>query len=157
MMKKSVVMLCLGCFFSGFISVYNVFAFEKDNLELIEPALDMDFVVLQNKQSKTVTADLTFPLDFEIIPVTLIGSGNFSASFSRTNTSAEIAYIYLYVVSGFGTPITDLNFGVTPISLRVNTTISDDADLNLAMVLVTHGILFSLEDPPYEYSVSLSF
>lgn len=139
-----------------FFNICGAFAFEDNNLERFEPA-DLDFVVLQNKQSKTVTADLSSTFDFGIIPVTLVGSGNFSASLSRTNTTGELVYLYLKVLYGFGNHAWDLNFSLTPITLRVSSTISDDADLNVVYVLIMHGILFSAEEPPYTYNITLSY
>jgi hypothetical protein len=156
-MKKTLTMICVATVFSLFVNVCGVFAFGSGDAGLIKPAVDLDFVFLQNKQSKTVTSDLSFPMDFEIIPVMLVGAGNFSASLSRTSTTGEMAYICLYVLRGFGNPVWDYNYGLTPLSLRVNTSISDDSDPNVTYVLVVHGILFSTEAAPYEYNVSLSF
>lgn len=123
-----------------------------EGLGAIEPTVDFDFVVLQENQSTTVTADLSFIGDFEIAPVTLIGNGNFSASLSRNGTTGELVYIMLL---GFGDPTFAANIGVTPVTLRASSRISDVDDGGLG--LVVHGILFSMEDPPWEYSVSLSF
>jgi hypothetical protein len=133
-------------------------AFEAQGLEALLPQTDIDFMVLQNNQSKTVTADLSFPLDFGVIPVTLIGYGKFSVTLTRPGTSGEIVYMYLSVVKGFGNPSYDLKTGLTPFrSLSSFITISEDEDFNWAQVMIVHGILFSPEDPPYEYNLKLSF
>ena len=152
-MKKllfTVLFVSVSIFFS------NVYAFQGEDLNLIEPALDLDFVILRSNQSTTVTADLGSPLDFEIIPVALIGSGNVSASITRTNTRGEVIYIMLY---GFGikdgNENYDVNVGVTPATFRVSAAVEDGDNWHLGLII--HGMLFSTETPPYSYNVSLSF
>jgi len=150
MKKKLVLMVLLAGVLGTFMGVSGAFAGGRAALE---PKLDIDTVVLQSGQSKSVTADLSAPLDFEIVPVTLIGGdNNFTVSMSRTNTEGEVAFVW---IQGFGTPTFDVNFGVTPITLRVSSEISDHVDH--AFGLVIHGILLSSEEPPYEYSVSLGY
>ena len=149
MKKKLVLTVLLAGMFGAFLSVSNSFA---GGLGALEPKVDIDTVVLLDGQSSSVTADLSGPFDFEIVPVTLIGNGSFSANLSRTNTQGEIVYIML---QGFGVPSFDINFGITPLSLRVTSEISEDDDYAFGVVI--HGILFSGEEAPYEYSVSLSY
>ncbi len=157
-MKKALFMICITGFFVTFSSVSSVCAFEAEDFASIMPQSDLDFIVLQNSQTKTVTADLSFPMDFGIVPVTLIGFGNFTASLTRRDTRGELVYMYLSVIKGFGRPSYDLKVGLTPFtSLNSLLTISDDDEFNWAEVLIIHGILFSLEDPPYEYSLTLKF
>ena len=135
-----------------FTAISGVYGFEDEDFALIEPQMDLDFVVLQNKQSTSITADLSYPLDFGIIPVALIGNGSFSASLSRTSTTGELVYL---ILQGFGVPETDINFGFTPITIRVGSSITKYDDEAYGVII--HGILFSLEDPPYDYKVNLSF
>jgi len=141
------------------VSNVCTYAFEVDDLEAVLPQTDIDLVVLQNNQIKTITADLGFPLDFGVVPVTLIGHGNFSVTLTRGgNTRGELVYMYIAVVKGFGNPAYDLKLGLTPFnSLNSFITISDDEEFNWAQAIIVHGILFSLEDPPYEYNMRLSF
>ena len=149
MKNKLVLTIFLAGMLGTFISVSNSFA---GGLGALEPKIDIDTVVLLNGQSSSVTADLSGPFDFEIVPVTLIGNGNFSASLSRTSTQGEIVYVML---QGFGVPSFDLNFGITPVSVRVSSIVSEDDDYTFGVVI--HGILYSTDEAPYEYSVSLSF
>jgi hypothetical protein len=127
-------------------------ALEADDLDLMEPTIDLDFVVILNDQSKTVTADLNFPGDFATTPVQLIGNGTFEAVLTRTSTEGELIYILLI---GFGVPPMNFNINFTPVTLRVNSVISEVDDS--ATGLLIHGILFSPEEPPYEYDVRLNF
>ena len=150
MKKTFLVFYLLLC--SVFICACSVFALEVEGVDLIEPAVDLDLVMLHNNQSTSVTADLSFQFDFELVPVVLIGNGNFSMSLSKTDSKGEIAYIAFY---GFGVPTVGINAGLTPVTLRLNSKISD-VD-SWAVGLIMHGILFSPEDPPYEYKISLSF
>jgi hypothetical protein len=152
MKKKLSIRVLFLSIFSAFVFIVNVLAYENEGLDLIEPEMDVDLVVLRNNQSTTVTADLGFPLDFEIVPVALIGNGNFSMSLSRTNTTGEIVYIGYY---GFGTPISGINVGISPVTLRLSSTVYDGNSYGVGIIY--HGILLSSEDPPYEYSLSLSF
>ncbi len=149
-MKKSVLIICLTCFFSVTSSFCTVFASESSDLRLIEPAMDMDVVVMQGKQSKTVDAELNSTFDFGIIPVLLIGNGVFSASISKTNTTGELVYIYFY---GSAIPRSDLSVAVSPVLVKVKSMVSDGWGFGF----VVHGILLSPEDPPYEYKVKLDF
>ncbi len=93
------------CIAGGLIAVLLVsicstsaLAGDKRNLAALEPAAigDFDFVVLAKSSSTTVTADIAFPLAFEFIPVIVVGDGTgaFSSSMSRTNTTGEIIYLY---------------------------------------------------------------
>jgi len=151
-MKVKFLILFPATILFFFTAICGVYGFEDEDFALIEPQMDLDFVVLQNKQSTTITADLSYPLDFGIIPVALIGNGTFSASFSRTSTHGELIYLILY---GFGVPETDINVGFTPISIRVNSSITKYDEEAYGVII--HGILFSLEDPPYDYRINLSF
>ena len=157
MSKKKTVIIFLA---AALLLVFNVcaYSFEVDGLEAVLPQTDIDLVVLQKNQIKTITADLSFPMDFGVVPVTLLGYGNFSVTLTRGGTSGELVYMYLATVKGFGNPASDLKVGLTPFnSLNSFITISDDEEFNWAQVIIVHGILFSLEDPPYEYSLRLSF
>ncbi len=115
--------------------------------------VDFDFAVLLNNQATTVTADLDSPLSFEVIPVTLKGTGTFSASLARGNTVGELIYIFLWFP---GVPTTAFNVGVTPVTLRASASIPNEEDTWVIGFVFT-GILFSLEEPPFQYSVALSF
>lgn len=151
-MKKFICMLFLAALLGLYAGVGNVIAFETEGPSaLIGPKVDTDLIILQNKQSKTVTTELGFPFDFQIIPIVVIGKGTLSVSLSRTNTAGEIIYLYF---KGFDDFEQASNIGLTPVTLRVSST-SGLYENNVG-VLIT-GILFSLEDPPYEYSVSLSY
>jgi hypothetical protein len=131
--------------------VPSSFAGDGMEVEQLEPIIDFDFAVILNNQSKTVTADLSFPGTFQVIPVVLIGNGNFSASMSRT-TYGEVIYMYL---QGFGVPSVAFNIGTTPVTMRVSSTISEVDDWAVGFLIT--GILVSLEEPPYAYNVSLTF
>jgi|GEM_PF-3362331 len=132
------------------------FAAGDDDLANIETSnVDFDFVVLSQNQSTSVSAGLDSLLSFQIIPVTLrgSGSGNFSASMSRSNTAGEIIYMYQFFP---GVPAAAFNIGITPVSMRVSSAIPN-LDDGAVFGFVFTGILFSTETPPYGYNVSLSF
>lgn len=150
-MQRRFLIACLISFLITVSSNYAAFAIEDNDLARLEPTVDLDFVVIQNGQSITVTADLRFPLDFQVIPVLIIGKGTLSVSLSRTNSQGEIVYLYL---DGFDVPHTDFNIGITPVTLNVSST---SGLPDSAVGLVISGILFSRENPPYEYNVSFSF
>jgi len=150
-MEKKYFMVCVAVLFITLITSSRVFALEIDDVGRLEPTVDLDFLVLQDDQSATVTADLSFPLDFQLIPVFLIGKGSLSVSLSKTDTVGEIIYLY---IRGLDTPKTDFNIGITPIRLNVSSTSGLPEN---ALGLVITGILFSREDPPYEYTVSFSY
>jgi len=128
---------------------------DKHNLAPLEPAaaIDFDFVTLAKSSSTSVTADLSFPLAFDFIPVLLIGDGTgaFSASMTR-NTSGEIVYIYQKFP---GAGVAAFNIGITPVTIRTSTAVTLGPGWAIGWVIT--GILFSPETPPYSYTVSLSF
>ena len=128
----------------------------KKDLAPLEPAAigDFDFVVLAKSSSTTVTADIAFPLAFEFIPVIVVGDGTgaFSASVSRTNTTGEIIYLYQKFP---GAGVAAFNIGITPVTIRTSTAVTLGPGWAFGWVIT--GILFSPETPPYEYTVSLSF
>jgi hypothetical protein len=130
------------------------FAAGSDDLSNIETS-DFDFVVLAKNQSTSVSAGLSLSLEPNITTVTLKGSGSgtFSANMSRNNTQGELVYIYQFFP---GVPTSAFNIGITPVSMRVSSSIPN-LDDGLVFGFVITGILFTLEEPPYGYNVSLSF
>ena len=151
-MKKVLLsVLITGLFIVSGLTGSAVFAFEGAEQGLLGPAVDMDLVSIHNSQSKTVTVDLSFPLDFAVTPVRVGGEGTLRVSMSRTNTYGELVYLY---IRGFDDPKTDFNCGVTPISMTVSST-NGLYDYNLGWII--SGILYSTEEPPYAYNLSLSF
>jgi hypothetical protein len=120
----------------------------------LEPAADFDFVVLAKNSSTSVTADLAFPLDFQIIPVIVVGDGTgaFTASMSRSTTQGELVYIYQRFP---GAEVYAFNIGISPVSLRISSAVTLGPGWAFGYVIT--GILFSTETPPYAYTVSLSF
>jgi hypothetical protein len=152
-MKKNLFTRALFfCIVTVLLTGVNGFAFEDEGLGLISPAMDMDFVVMRNNQSTTVTADLAGPFDFGIIPVVLHGNGRFTAKLSRTNTHDEVVYLGFY---GFGTPIYDINIGTTPVSMSVSSEIYEGNYWGFGVIF--HGFISSLETPPYAYNINLTF
>ena len=149
-MKKVISGVFVVLFFIAGV-VAPVCAFDADDMGIVEPTADMDLVCIQNSQSKTVTVDLAFPLDFAVTPVLVIGKGPLRVSMSRTNTTGELVYLYL---KGFDDPPTDFNCGITPLSLSVSST-NGLYEYRLGMVI--SGILYSTEPRPYEYKLSFSF
>ena len=117
-------------------------------------SVDFDFVVLAKSSSTTVTADIAFPLAFEFIPVLVVGDGTgaFSSSVARTNTTGEIIYLYQRFP---GAGVAAINIGITPVTIRVSSAVTLGPGWAFGYVIT--GILFSPEPPPYEYTVSLSF
>jgi len=150
MRKNLFVRALFFCVVTLLLSGVNGFAFE--GLDIIEPSMDTDFVVMRNNQSTTVTADLAFAGDFGIIPVVLHGNGKFTAKLSKTDSHDEVVYLGFY---GFGTPLHDINIGTTPVTMSVSSEIYDGNYWGVG--LIVHGIISSLEDPPYQYNISLSF
>jgi hypothetical protein len=130
------------------------FAAGSDDLSNIETS-DFDFVVLAKNQSTSVSAGLSLSLEPNITTVTLKGSGSgtFSASMSRNNTKGELVYIYQFFP---GVPASAFNIGITPVTMRVSSSIPNLDDGAVFGFVIT-GILFTLEEPPYGYNVSLSF
>jgi len=147
MVKKLISAACI--FGLAFVCTTQAFGFGS---EALEPKVDVDLVTMQINQSLTVTADLASPFDLGFITVALIGSGNFSASLSRTNTIGEIGFILL---QGFGEPSFDIKVGITPVTMRLSSTISTQVDV--AYGVIVHGLAFSNEEPPYEYNINLSY
>jgi hypothetical protein len=128
-------------------------AADKNALETAA-AIDFDFVTLAKSSSTSVTADLSFPLAFEFIPVLLIGDGTgaFSASMTRSTTAGEIIYIYQRFP---GAGAYAFNIGISPVTIRVSSAVTLGPGWAFGYVIT--GILFSPELPPYHYTVSLSF
>ena len=154
-MKKIFVSCCMIALLLFPVCSSIGFAAGDDDLSNIETSnVDFDFVVLAKNQSTTVSAGLETSLSFQVIPVTLKGSGSgtFSASMSRNNAKGEIVYIYQFFP---GVPTSALNIGITPVTMRVSSSIPDWDDGAVFGFVIT-GIL-SLEEPPYGYNVSLSF
>ena len=155
-MKKIFVSCCMIALLLFPVCSSIGFAAGSDDLSNIETSnVDFDFVVLAKNQSTTVSAGLETSLSFQVIPVTLKGSGSgtFSASMSRNNAKGELVYIYQFFP---GVPTSAFNIGITPVTMRVSSSIGDLDDGAVFGFVIT-GILFSLEEPPYGYNVSLSF
>ena len=93
-MKKIFVSCCMIALLLFPVCSSIGFAAGADDLSNIETS-DFDFVVLAKNQSTSVSAGLETSLSFQVIPVTLKGSGSgtFSASMSRNNTAGELVYI----------------------------------------------------------------
>jgi len=53
-------------------------------------------------------------------------------------------------------PTSALSIGITPVTMRVSSSIPN-LDDGAVFGFVVSGFLFSLEEPPYGYSVALSF
>ena len=153
-MKKLACLICMAVVFTGFTCVGAVSAMDEVGQNLIAPAVDFDMLVIRNKQSKTVTADLSFLFDFQVIPVVVAGRGTLNVSLSKTNTTGEILYIYLYGFDDYLVSESDFNIGTTPVTLKVSST-SGYNEYNIGLVVT--GILYSPVDPPYEYNVSFSY
>lgn len=155
-MKKLFVSCCMIALLLFPVCSSTGFAAGDEDLSKIETSnVDFDFVVLLKNQSTSVSAGLDASLSFQVIPVTLkgSGSGNFSASMSRTNGKGEIVYIYQ---SFPGVPTSAFNIGISPVSMRVSSAIPNLDDGAVFGYVIT-GILFSPETPPYGYTVSLGF
>jgi hypothetical protein len=153
-MKKIFINCCMVAFL--LFPVYSPIstACAGDAISRIETDnIDFDTVVLLKNQSTTVSAGLETPTSFQVIPVTLKGSSTFSASMSRNNTEGELVYIYQWFP---GVPASAFNFGVTPVTMRVSSTITN-SDNGLVFGLVFTGFLFSLEEPPFGYTVTCSY
>ena len=153
-MKKIFVSCCMIALLLFPVCNSIGFAAGADDLSNIETS-DFDFVVLAKNQSTSVSAGLSSALEPNITAVTLRGSGSgtFSASMSRNNTAGELVYIYQFFP---GVPTSALNIGITPVTMRVSSSIPN-LDDGAVFGFVVSGFLFSLEEPPYGYSVALSF
>jgi len=153
-MKKIFVSCCMIALLLFPVCNSIGFAAGADELSNIETS-DFDFVVLAKNQSTSVSAGLSSALEPNITPVTLTGSGSgtFSASMSRNNTKGELVYIYQFFP---GVPTSALNIGITPVTMRVSSSIPN-LDDGAVFGFVVSGFLFTLEEPPYGYNVSLSF
>jgi hypothetical protein len=153
-MKKLFVSCCMIALLLFPVCNSIGFAAGADDLSNIETS-DFDFVVLAKNQSTSVSAGLSSALEPNITSVILKGSGSgtFSANMSRNNTEGELVYIYQYFP---GVPTSAFNIGITPVSMRVSSSIPN-LDDGLVFGFVITGFLFTLEEPPYGYNVSLSF
>jgi hypothetical protein len=155
-MKKIFVSCCVIALLLFPVCSSIGFAAGDDDLSKIETSnVDFDFVVLLKNQSTSVSAGLDTSVSLQVIPVTLKGSGSgvFTASMSRNNTQGELVYIYQFFP---GVPTSAFSIGITPVSMRVSSQIPN-LDDGVVFGFVFTGILFSLEEPPYGYNVSLSF
>jgi len=153
-MKKLFVSCCMIALLLFPVCNSIGFAAGADDLSNIETS-DFDFVVLAKNQSTSVSAGLSSALEPNITSVILKGSGSgtFSANMSRNNTEGELVYIYQIFP---GVPTSAFNIGITPVSMRVSSSIPN-LDDGLVFGFVVSGFLFTLEEPPYGYNVSLSF
>ena len=153
-MKKLFVSCCMIALLLFPVCTSIGYAAGADDLSNIETS-GFDFVVLAKNQSTSVSAGLSSALEPNITAVILKGSGSgtFSANMSRNNTEGELVYIYQIFP---GVPTSAFNIGITPVSMRVSSSIPNLDDGAVFGFVIT-GILFSLEEPPYGYSVSLSF
>ena len=153
-MKKLFVSCCMIALLLFPVCNSIGFAAGADDLSNIETS-DFDFVVLAKNQSTSVSAGLSSALEPNITSVILKGSGSgtFSANMSRNNTEGELVYIYQIFP---GVPTSAFNIGITPVTMRVSSSIPNLDDGAVFGFVIT-GILFSLEEPPYGYNVSLSF
>jgi len=154
-MKKIFVSCCMIALIVFPVCSSIGFAAGEVDLSTIETSnVDFDFVSLGQSQSTSVSAGLDSSLSFQIISVVLRGSGSggFSASMSR-NTKGEIIFMYQFFP---GVPAAAFNIGVTPVSMRVSSSIPNLDDGPVFGFVIT-GILFSTETPPYGYNVSLGF
>jgi hypothetical protein len=155
-MKKICVSCCMiALLLFPVCSSIGFAAGDVDLADIETSNVDFDFVVLLQNQSTSVTSDLDSSLSLQVIPVTLKGSGSgaFSASMSKTNTTGELIYIYQFFP---GVPTAAFNIGITPVTMRVSSAIPNLDDGAVFGFVIT-GILFSPEDPPYAYNVSLGF
>jgi hypothetical protein len=153
-MKKIFVSCCMVALLM--VPVFSPLstAIARDEISQIETDnIDLDTVVLLKNQSTTVSAGLETPTSFQVIPVTLKGSSTFSASMSRNNTAGEIVYMFDWFP---GVPATAFNIGVTPVTMRISSTIPNSDD-GLVFGLVFTGILFSTVEPPFGYTVTCSY
>jgi len=153
-MKKIFVSCCMIALLLFPVCSSIGFAAGSDDLSNIETS-DFDFVVLAKNQSTSVSAGLSSALEPNITSVILKGSGSgtFSANMSRNNTEGELVYIYQIFP---GVPTSAFNIGITPVSMRVSSSIPN-LDDGLVFGFVVSGFLFTLEEPPFGYNVSLSF
>jgi hypothetical protein len=153
-MKKLFVSCCMIALLLFPVCNSIGFAAGADDLSNIETS-DFDFVVLAKNQSTSVSAGLSSALEPNITSVILKGSGSgtFSANMSRNNTEGELVYIYQIFP---GVPTSAFNIGITPVSMRVSSSIPN-LDDGVVFGFVVSGFLFTLEEPPYGYNVSLSF
>ena len=153
-MKKLFVSCCMIALLLFPVCNSIGFAAGADDLSNIETS-DFDFVVLAKNQSTSVSAGLSSALEPNITSVILKGSGSgtFSANMSRNNTEGELVYIYQIFP---GVPTSAFNIGITPVSMRVSSSIPN-LDDGLVFGFVVSGFLFTLEEPPFGYNVSLSF
>ena len=153
-MKKLFVSCCMIALLLFPVCTSIGYAAGEDDLSNIETS-DFDFVVLAKNQSTSVSAGLSSALEPNITSVILKGSGSgtFSANMSRNNTEGELVYIYQIFP---GVPTSAFNIGITPVSMRVSSSIPN-LDDGLVFGFVVSGFLFTPEEPPYGYNVSLSF
>jgi hypothetical protein len=122
-------------------------AFENEGAVNTQVSFGLAIMIPGTTRTFTVESETLF--NTMIIPVIAWDSSTLSITVSKTDSTGEVIAV---MQSGYGHPSSGYNIGVTPRSLDLSVRIWDYATLTIYTAL-----LFSLEEGPFTYSVSLSY
>jgi len=149
---KRLIGVLIRLLFCIFISIPGF----TDETDILEPQVDFEFIVITNNQTKTVTVDLTLPVDVKFIPVMVIGSGGggevvpgLDISMNRLDTKNELVGI---MQIGTGIPSFDYRWGFTPVTLNLSTI----KITNGGFIFIVTGGYFTSQGA-HKYKVTVKF
>jgi len=141
--RLTIAILLLLCLITPNI----VQAIEKE--QVLTNPINFAVAIMGNGQSKTYTVESDFFPAMMIIPVYLSGSGTLRVSMSKTDTAGEFIG---FIERGYGHPPNSHILGITPCTIGVESRFWD-----YGTAVVYSSILFSLEQGPHKYTVTLSY
>jgi hypothetical protein len=117
--------------------------------QVLTGPINFAIAIMGTGQSKTYTVNSDFFPAMMIIPVYLSGSSTFRVSMSKTDTTGEIIG---FLERGYGHPPNSHKIGITPCTIGVESRFWD-----YGTAVVYSSILFSFEQGPHRYTVTLSY
>lgn len=144
--KKGLFVMGVCLAFLFLISINRSIASERDSLS----ADQVNLAVIWPGQTKTFTAESDTLYNIMIIPVIVVGPGTLNISVSKTDSVGELIGV---MQTGNGHPASGYNVGITPRSL----TLSSRFWWEYGMAVITSALLFTTEDGPHRYNVTLSY
>lgn len=145
--KAGFILSSIFIFCLGFTAAGNAWAAGADGGYTAQASAGL--AVMLPKQSKSFTAESDTLFDAMIIPVLLWGNGTLNVTVSKTDSSGEMIGV---ILKSNGATEMDYNTGITPRSITVSSRF-----WGWGYAVVYSALLFSQEEGPYSYSVSLSF
>jgi hypothetical protein len=116
-----------------------------------DPASPVHFAlaVMLQGQTKTFVVESNFFPNMMIVPVALYGSGTLRVSVSKTDSAGDIIAI---VEEGGGHPEFNYVVGITPCNISISSRFWD-----YGTGIVVSSLLFTLDEGPYSYSLTLAY